>query len=123
MTSDTVTRLAQTIGACRRAATASGHGIRVVELEVLLLIAGGADASADLVAATGSSKSHIKRALRFLSGRDAGYDPGGTKAIRSSPFQLIEYRAHPHRRGFQWRLSEEGKSLLAPCLHLNHRPD
>jgi len=123
MSQDT-TRLAQAIGACRRAALAAGHAIRVQEVEVLLHIAAGTDHVADLIVATGGSRTHTHRALAFLSGRDSSYSPSaGGSAVRSSPFQLIEHRRHPHRRGFQWRLTQEGEALLAPCLHINNPTD
>lgn len=119
-------QLAQAIGACRRAAIAGGNGIRVLEIEALLLIAGGCDAVGDINEATGGSRANTARSLRFLSGRDApisnaaGSGGGGT---RVSPFRLIEYRKHPHRRGHQYRLSGEGYALLAPCLQIQKLPD
>ncbi len=118
-------RLAEAIGACRRAAIAGGNGIRVLEVEVLLLIAGGTDAIADLNAATGGSRANTARSLRFLSGRDApiGIASGGGGGIRVSPFRLIEYRKHPHRRGHQYRLTTEGFALLSPCLQIPTQPN
>jgi len=112
MTQAETLAMAQAIGACRRAATAGGHGLRVLELEILLLIAGGVDAVGAINAATGSSRAHIARSLRFLSGRDSSGSPQGG-GIRSSPFRLIEHRKHPHRRGFQYRLTDEGEAIFS----------
>ena len=117
-------RLGQAIGACRRAAIAGGNGIRVIDVEVLLLIAGGTDAIGDLNAATGGSRANTARSLRFLSGRDSDLGKasfGGRGRI--SPFRLIEYRTHPHRRGHQYRLTPEGHALLAPALQLPTPPN
>jgi len=112
MTQAETLAMAEAIGACRRAATAGGHGLRVLEVEILLLIAGGVDAVGAINAATGSSRVHVSRSLRFLSGRDSdGTSQQG--GIRSSPFRLIEYRKHPHRRGFQYRLTNEGRSIFS----------
>jgi hypothetical protein len=111
MTPAEILAMAKAIGACRRAATAGGHGLRVLEVEILLLIAGGVDAVGEIVAATGSSRAHSRRSLAFLSGRDSSGSPLGG-GIRSSPFRLIEHRKHPHRRGFQYRLSKEGLALM-----------
>jgi DNA-binding MarR family transcriptional regulator len=118
-------QLAHAIGACRRAATAGGNGIRVLEVEALLLIAGGCDAIGDINEATGGSRANTARSLRFLSGRDApiGSASGGGGGIRVSPFRLIEYRKHPHRRGHQYRLTPEGHALLSPCLQIQKLPD
>jgi len=111
MTQAETLAMAEAIGACRRAATAGGHGLRVLELEILLLIAGGVDAVGAINAATGSSRVHVSRSLRFLSGRDtSGSNQRG--GIRSSPFRLIEHRKHPHRRGFQYRLTDEGEAIF-----------
>lgn len=118
-TDNTATRLAQVVGSCRRAASAAGHGIRASELEVLLLIAGGCDHITGLAEATGMGRAHCHRALLFLSGRSAFYDQaGGGKTERCSPFRLIEHRAHPHRRGYQWRLTTEGEALLSHGLQI-----
>jgi hypothetical protein len=114
--------MAKAIGACRRAATAGGHGLRVIEIEILLLSAGGVDAAADINAACGGSRTNATRSLRFLSGRDSSGSPlrGG---IRSSPFRLIEHRKHPHRRGHQYRLSNEGIALFSQCVGSASQPD
>jgi len=119
---DGATRLALVVGRIRRAAIAAGHGMRLSELEILLLVAGGTDTTADLVAATGGSRSNTERALSFLSGRDSC--AGGVTGVRSSPFRLVEHRRHPHRRGHQWRLTPEGRGLLSHGLsHIPKSPD
>jgi DNA-binding MarR family transcriptional regulator len=110
-------KLAQVVGVCRRAAAAAGSGLRVSELEVLLMIAGGTDTYRAIAEATGISDAHTRRALRFLSGKDT-HNEGAYKTTRSSPFKLIEHRKHPHRRGFQWRLTMEGRGILSACLQL-----
>jgi hypothetical protein len=117
-------KLAHAIGACRRAAIAAGSGIRVLEIEALLLVAGGTDAIGDINAATGGSRANTARSLRFLSGFDsevARAEYGGRGRI--SPFRLIEYRKNPHRRGHQYRLTAEGHALLSPCLQIQPQPD
>ena len=119
--SDTI-RLAQAVGACRRAALASGNGMRLQEIEVLLWIAAGVDHVADIQAAMEAHRVSTHRSLRFLGGRDSSGSPHGS-GIRVSPFQLIEYRKHPHRRGFQYRLTAEGFALLSPCLQLQSQPN
>lgn len=122
MTQAETLAMAEAIGACRRAATAGGHGLRVLELEILLLIAGGVDAVGAINSATGSSRAHTARSLRFLSGRDSSGSPQGG-GIRSSPFRLIEHRKHPHRRGHQYRLSSEGIALFSQCLGSRSQPE
>lgn len=120
-------KLARIIGACRRVAIAGSRtaaGIRVIDLEILLLVAGGTDAIGDICSATGGSRANTARSLKYLSGRDsvlAGH--GGLGQVRVSPFRLLEWRKHPHRRGHQYRLSNEGAALLAPALHITTLPE
>lgn len=107
-------RLAHSIGAIRRATEASGSRIRVSELELLLHIAGGTDTLADLAEATGLSQSRCTRALQFLEGLSAPVEIAGDRVMRVSPLRLIERRRHPHQRGYQFRLTREGRILLQP---------
>jgi hypothetical protein len=116
MNQEQIRNLAAAISACRRAATAGGHGIRALEIEVLLFVAGGVDTQRGLIQATSASVSSIERSLAYLRGRDFSYQAAGVPAVRSSPLRLIEHRQHPHQRGHQYRLSIEGRAILSPCL-------
>ena len=111
--------LALALGALRRAATAAGGGIRACEVEILLLIAAGKDTRVDLMRCTGLSRNTIDRACCYLAGRDRNYQPISGPATRSSPFELIRARQHPHQRGKQFLLTPEAIHLLAPSLQLN----
>jgi hypothetical protein len=98
----------------------TGRGIPVNAAEALLLIAAGIDHRADLEQAMADEKGQpqstatTSRLVNLLRGR-ARYARG--KCIES-PFSLIEIRPHPHRRGYQLLLSEQGIALvglLAPA--------
>jgi hypothetical protein len=93
----------------------SGRGVPVNAAEALLLIAGGVDHVSDLGKAMTDDKgqplsgSTTARLVSLLRGR-ARYAHG--KWIES-PFSLIEIRRHPHRRGQQLRLSDQGQQLIS----------
>jgi hypothetical protein len=92
----------------------SGRGVPVNAAEALLLIAGGVDHVSDLGQAMTDEKgqplsgSTAARLVGLLRGR-ARYAHG--KWIES-PFSLVEIRRHPHRRGQQLKLSDQGKQLI-----------
>lgn len=92
-----------------------GRGVPVNAAEALLLIAGGVDHVSDLGKAMTDDKgqplssSTTARLVGLLRGR-ARYAHG--KWIES-PFSLVEIRRHPHRRGQQLRLSEQGQQLIS----------
>jgi hypothetical protein len=93
----------------------SGRGVPVNAAEALLLIAGGVDHVSDLGAAMTDEKgqplsgSTAARLVSLLRGR-ARYAHG---RWIESPFSLIEIRSHPHRRGQQLRLSQQGQELIS----------
>jgi hypothetical protein len=93
----------------------SGRGVPVNAAEALLLIAGGVDHVSDLGAAMTDeqgqplSGSTTARLVGLLRGR-ARYAHG--KWIES-PFSLVEIRRHPHRRGQQLKLSDQGQQLIS----------
>lgn len=102
----------------RRVCHAAGGDMTLQSVEVLLLVAGGVDRAADLMAATGrTDRSDITRALQFLEGRSVA------RHRRVSPLVLVERRKHPHRAGHQFRLTEEGIALLRPTFTRVHTPD
>lgn len=92
----------------------SGRGVPVNAAEALLLIAGGVDHVSDLGAAMTDDKgqplsgSTTARLVGLLRGR-ARYAHG---RWIESPFSLVEIRRHPHRRGQQLRLSDQGLELV-----------
>jgi hypothetical protein len=109
---NTAARLAQSVGAIRRATEAAGSRIRVSELEILLHIAGGIDCAEGLAEATGLSRYRVGEAARFLMGQSSQITIAGDQVTRCSPLRLVERRQHPHKRGFQFRLSEEGRAMF-----------
>jgi hypothetical protein len=93
----------------------SGRGVPVNAAEALLLIAGGVDHVTDLGAAMTDEKgqplsgSTAARLVGLLRGR-ARYAHG---RWIESPFSLVEIRRHPHRRGQQLKLSDQGQQLIS----------
>jgi hypothetical protein len=113
--------VARILAALRNGCHAAGGSMTLPVVEVLLLVAGGVDHSADLVSATSRDHSQITRDLQFLEGRSASQRPGKPRA--ASPFRLVQRRKHPHRRGDQLRLAPEGIALLRPVFTKLHIPD
>jgi DNA-binding MarR family transcriptional regulator len=76
-------------------------------VEALLHIAMGADCSAALSQRMGIDRSSVSRIVSLLTGR-------GTigKAATRSNLRLVQRRTHPHRRGTQLALTQEGLDLL-----------
>jgi hypothetical protein len=93
----------------------SGRGVPVNAAEALLLIAGGVDHVSDLGRAMTDeqgqplSGSTTARLVGLLRGR-ARYAHG---RWIESPFSLVEIRRHPHRRGQQLKLSDQGQELIS----------
>lgn len=114
MNPDELRRLAGLAGAFRCA----GRPIPIGALEVLLLVGAGVDCATDLVQEMSGhgapiEKAQVSRLLSLLRGR-ARYDQGHW---RESPLAaLVLVRPHPHRRGQQVVLSENGRDLLANHL-------
>jgi hypothetical protein len=81
----------------------------LVAAEALLWIAGGIDHGSDLADAMGMDRSTANRTIALLRGRTRWREGRSMP----SPFGLVELRKHPHRRGFQLSLSDDGKALLA----------
>ena len=105
----------------------SGRGIPVNAAEALLLIAAGIDHTAELQQAMTDEKGRPQsmatttRVVNLLRGR-ARYARG--KWIES-PFSLIAIRKHPHRKGYQLLLSQQGHQLVCALLgggQLDHQP-
>ena len=96
----------------------SGRGIPVNAAEALLLIAAGVDHVSTLQEAMPDehgrplSGATTARLVGLLRGR-ARYD--GNKWIES-PFSLVVVRKHPHRRGQQLLLSNQGQQLVNAFL-------
>jgi hypothetical protein len=92
----------------------TGRGIPVNAAEALLLIASGVDHIAELQQAMPDTTGEplppatTARLVGLLRGR-ARYAAG--KWIES-PFSLVSVRPHPHRRGQQLLLSEQGQQLI-----------
>jgi hypothetical protein len=80
--------------------------------EILLWIAAGVDHASDLREQTGLTDREIRRLLATLSGRS--YLNRGRWC--HSPIRLVRARDHPHRRGLQWVLTENGEELLQGAL-------
>ena len=108
-------RLAEMLGRLRHTAVANaGCGrVTIATVEALAWIAAGVDNCNDLGVAMGTpgnpqataSTSRIVSALRGRGRWDAG------KWIEA-PFQLVETRKHPHRKGMLLELTQEGRDLL-----------
>ena len=102
----------------------TGRGIPVNAAEALLLIASGVDHVADLQLAMTDPDGEplpgatTARLVALLRGR-ARYALG--KWIES-PFSLVEVRPHPHRRGQQIRLSDQGQNLVNAFFDLPGTP-
>ena len=91
------------------------RAITVACAEVLLLIAGGIDHASDLAAVMIDSngkpmhRAKVCRLVSLLRGRDR-YKCG--RGWVPAPFSLVETRKHPHRRGLQLRLNQQGRKLV-----------
>jgi hypothetical protein len=103
---------------------ASGRGIPVNAAEALLLIAAGVDHVSDLQQAMpdeqgqplpGATTARLVGLLRGRSRFAAG------KWIES-PFSLVSVRPHPHRRGQQLQLTQQGQQLIC-AFFTNPTPD
>ena len=96
----------------------SGRGIPVNAAEALLLIAAGVVHVSTLQVAMPDEQGRplsgatTARLVGLLRGR-ARYD--GSKWIES-PFSLVVVRRHPHRRGQQLLLSDQGQQLVNAFL-------
>jgi len=113
--------VARILAALRQGCHAAGGSMTLPAVEVLLLVAGGVDCSADLIKATSRDPSQITRDLGYLEGRSVSQRAGELRT--ASPFRLVERRKHPHRAGHQLRLAPEGIALLRPVFTKLHAPD
>jgi DNA-binding MarR family transcriptional regulator len=96
----------------REHSKAAGHRAQhppLVAAEALLWIASGVDHPAELAQVMGTDRSTVSRTVSLLRGR-ARFRNG--KAVES-PYGLVDLRKHPHRRGYQLALSDNGKELIA----------
>lgn len=89
------------------------RGLRVqyppmVAAEALLWIAGGVDHASELAKVMGTDQSTACRTIALLRGR-ARWKQGKQML---SPFGLVELRKHPHRRGHQLSLTNNGQQLI-----------
>lgn len=94
----------------------SGRAIPIGAAEALLWVAAGVDSVPELAAAMGNDgaplpPATVSRLVSLLRGR-ARYDRG--QWIESPTGALIACRRHPHRRGLQMLLTEEGARVLSP---------
>lgn len=94
----------------------SGRAIPIGAAEALLWVAAGVDSVPELAAVMGTEgaplpPATISRLVSLLRGR-ARYDRG--QWIESPTGALIACRRHPHRRGLQLLLTEEGAQVLNP---------
>lgn len=121
---DTVNALPETGAAALRAMAgllrelrATDRPIPIGAAEALLLIACGVDHVSDLQEAMGGGSGRndgplpgatASRLVGLLRGRSR-YDCG---SWRHSPLRLVVTRPHPHRRGQQLLLSEEGAAAI-----------
>jgi hypothetical protein len=102
----------------------TGRGIPVNAAEALIWIASGIDNIPDLQQAMTDRDGEplpgatTARLVALLRGR-ARYALG--KWIES-PFSLVEVRPHPHRRGQQIRLSDQGQNLINAFFDLPGAP-
>ena len=102
----------------------TGRGIPVSAAEALLWIASGVDHVSDLQQAMTDNEGQklpgktTARLVALLRGR-ARYAQG--KWIES-PFSLVEVRPHPHRRGQQVSLSDQGQNLVNAFFGLPGTP-
>jgi hypothetical protein len=112
------------VGSCLQVARflahlrASGRGIPVNAAEALLLIAAGVDHVSDLQEAMPDERGQplpgatTARLVALLRGRSR-YAAG---RWIESPFSLINVRPHPHRRGQQLQLTQQGQQLICAFL-------
>ena len=102
----------------------AGRGIPVNAAEAFLLIASGVDHVSDLQQAMTDGEGQqlpgatTARLVALLRGR-ARYAQG--KWIES-PFSLVTVRPHPHRRGQQLQLSDQGQTLVNTFFGLPGTP-
>lgn len=108
-------RLAEMLGRLRHTAVINaGCGkVSIGTVEALAWIAAGVDNTSDLGVAMGTpgrpqATATTSRIVSALRGRDRLEHGQWVKA----PFQLVETRKHPHRRGLQLSLSPEATELL-----------
>lgn len=101
-----LTGLRQAVGTTRERA------ITTVVPETLLWIASGCDHSNELQQQMGIQMRELRRTLALLQGRRYG---AGSNRHRDSPVCLVRSRPHPHRKGLQWVLTEDGTEFLRSC--------
>ena len=98
----------------------SSRQISTTQVEALLLIASGIDNVSDLQQAMflndGSPfpRSSAGRIINYLGGRGR-YSAG--KWINQGGEPLIKRREHPHKRGYQLMLTDEGEKLIKCYLN------
>ena len=98
----------------------SSRQISTTQVEALLLVASGIDNMNDLQKAMflddGSPfpRTNIVRVVNYLSGRGR-YSAG--KWINQGGEPLIKRREHPHKRGYQLMLTNEGEKLIKCYLN------
>jgi len=100
--------------------TARTQAIHPAVPEVLLWIAAGVDHRQDLAKVSGLSDREVRRICHTLCGK--GYRQGGRYV--DSAFRLVQVRRHPHRRGDQLLLTEDGNKLVSstfePTQEVSH---
>ena len=84
-------------------------GLGLTSVEVLLLCAKGPNTMQDLQDATGCSNGQLSRAVRMLL---SYYDHKTQKPVLRA-LNLLERGPNPHGRGYEIRLSSQGKDLLS----------
>ena len=84
--------------------------LTVADLFLLSLIAGGIDSAGELVKASGMAKRTVFKRLRILCADSWIQD--GRLRVSHNP-ALVQTRRHPHQRGRQVLLTDDGERLLS----------
>jgi len=84
--------------------------LTVADLFLLSLIAAGTDSTGDLAEASGMPRRTVSKRLRVLCAESWIQD--GRLRVSENP-ALVQTRRHPHQRGKQLLLTNDGERLLA----------
>ena len=84
--------------------------LTVADLFLLSLIAGGIDSAGELVKASGMAERTVFKRLRVLCAESWLQD--GRLRVSENP-ALVQTRRHPHQRGRQLLLTDDGERLLS----------
>ena len=84
--------------------------LTVADLFLLSLIAGGTDSGSELAEVSGIPRRTVSKRLRVLCGDSWLQD--GRLRVSENP-ALVQTRNHPHQRGRQLLVTDDGERLLA----------